>query len=747
MFAVYLWLPELAQKIVFNGVGLSGSAAVVLGVRLHRPRRPAPWYLLSAGLLAWVLGDMAYSAYDLLLEQAPFPSVADALYLSGYPLLITAVGLLVRRSGRRDAAAWQDACIWTVAALLLAFDGLIEPNLVSNDDWVARAVAVAYPTGDLLMLLLVLRLVTGRGRNVGVFGALAGAMGLYVLTDAVYGVQVLAGTYDQGSWVGLGYIAAPVIVGVTALHPRMVELTEPGSTTSRMGSRARFVAITGAALIAPALLAYQATWGQDVDALPIAVAGAVVLVLSTMRGLGLLSELEHTAVELHARERELQLKATSDPLTGLANRAALLEHLDGALSREHHHVVALLDLDGFKRVNDTLGHEVGDSLLCAVGRRLSAMAEPGELVARLGGDEFAVVSRTSPQALGTRVLAALEGAAVLDGSTLRVQASVGLARSDRDGRGVSELLRCADVAMYVAKTAGGRRCVEYRPEMSADLLSRQALDSRLTRAVKREEFVPHFQPVVDLTSHRLLGFEALARWAPEGERLRSPAHWLPAVERNGLVTTIDLSILRQATRQLVAWAGLAPAAGGLLLAVNASGHTLQEPEVAERILQTLDEEGFSPSRLILEVTESVLIDDEAVGSRLQRLRAAGVRVALDDFGTGWSSLAYLQRFPVDMLKLDRSFVAGLGSGGTGDAVPAAVMHLAASLNLDVVAEGVETPEQAAALRVLGCRQAQGYLLGRPRAAADLTSVVERGRVDGEAVLTVPPSGRRPDTAS
>ena len=735
---VYLWLPGLAQTVVYDALGIAACLAILFGVRLHRPARPAPWYLLASGLAAWMLGDLAFSAYELAGET-PFPSVADGLYLSGYPMMFAAVALLVHRTGSRNAAAWQDAFIWVIAALLLSFEWLIEPNASDPDSTVAaQLVAVAYPVMDLGLLLFIVRLLSGRGRRAGIFGALAVALALYVISDTVYGVQALAGTYVSGSWVDLGWMGCAVITGAAALHPRMVDLTEPGRVAPRLSSRSRFIAVTGAALLAPGLLAYQSIWGTHVDGAVIAVAAASLFVLCTLRGLGLLQELEHASSELRSRERELHRRATTDSLTGLANRAALLDHLAEGVRRGQASAVALLDLDGFKQINDTLGHQVGDALLQTVGRRLQDTAEPGEFVARLGGDEFALVSRTTPAELGARVLAALESPAVLHGSAVRVRASVGLAVSGRDGTSVSDLLRSADVAMYDAKSAGGRGCSEYDPKMSAERLARVALCQQLTEAVEREEFVPHFQAVVDLDSYRLIGFEALARWSPAGGRLRPPAEWMLAAEQNGLVGVIDTQILRLAARQLAAWSARIPGAGSLMLAVNASGHTLQDPDVAERMLDVLREEGLDPSRIVLELTEGILIDDEMVGSRLQRLRAAGVRVALDDFGTGWSSLAYLRRFPVDILKLDRSFVAGLGSGPAGEAVPAAVLQLASSLQLEVVAEGVETPEQAAALRQLGCRQAQGYLLGRPAASDDLERVVARGRVEGGPVLSALP---------
>jgi EAL domain-containing protein (putative c-di-GMP-specific phosphodiesterase class I) len=258
------------------------------------------------------------------------------------------------------------------------------------------------------------------------------------------------------------------------------------------------------------------------------------------------------------------------------------------------------------------------------------------------------------------------------------------------------------------------------------------LRSQLVRALEHDEIEAWFQPVVDLDTGALLGFEALARWARPGRAVRAPGEWIGLAEDTGLVVPIDLVVLRKAVREAVLWRALAPNSE-LDLAVNASGRTLQEPGAATRVLALLDELGLPPSGLVLEVTEGVLLEDEAVGRRLQMLRAAGVRIALDDFGTGWSSLAYLSRFPVDVLKLDRSFTAGLGHGAGGEAVPAAVVQLARALDLEVVAEGVETVEQQRRLQELGTRCAQGYLFGRPAPADTTRRLVVEGLARGVPV--------------
>jgi len=389
--------------------------------------------------------------------------------------------------------------------------------------------------------------------------------------------------------------------------------------------------------------------------------------------------------------------------------------VSGALESPEPLAIGLLDIDDFKGVNDTLGHDAGDALLIEVASRLRQTVGPRDVVGRLGGDEFAVLLRGDVGDTATRLVHVLSAPTVLDGHELRVEASLGVV--DRsDSSSLSDLLRRADVAMYAAKAAGGNRWLGYRTEMSDSLLRRLDLRTQLVIALERNEIVPWFQPIVELETGALMGFEALARWTRPGHEAESPGDWIGLAEQTGLVVPIDFAVLEGALRELARWRSRTPAALHLHLAVNASGRTLQEPGTAARVLALLARTGVPTECLVLEVTEGVLLEDEAVGRRLQHLRNEGVRIALDDFGTGWSSLSYLSRFPVDVLKLDRSFTATLHRGRGGEAVPAAVVQLARALDLQVVAEGIESERQSLQLQRLGAKLGQGYLFGRPEPA-------------------------------
>ena len=724
LLSTYLLLPWSVRPVVYGVAGLLCLVSIVVGLRLYRPSRPGPWVLLAVGVALWAVGNVLYSSYTYRGGAVPFPSWADAAYLGAYPVLVCALVMAVGRTPGRDPVAWQDAATWVVGTGLLGWEWLLEPVLESPGSLWTRSVAAASPLMDVVLLLLLARLLGSRSGPPVVYRALGLSLTCYLVSDVLYGVQSLDGSFQSGGYVDLGWLAAYVGIATTALHPRMVDLAEPRAARARPSSRLRLLSLVAVAVTAPAVMALHDQRTDGGDDLTLLVVGALVLFLLTAwRGAGLLREMDQLTADLRGREAELEQRATRDVLTGLPNRSVLQERLERELASDRDVSVAIIDLDDFKHVNDASGHEVGDALLVQVSRCLVQGLRADELVARLGGDEFAVVSADGADLLGRRIVTALTRCAAPDGPS-HLAASTGVVSSAAGPQTTTELLRCADLAMYTAKRAGGGRATVYQPSMSSDLLAQLELRRELATALQDGDFTAWLQPVVDLGSRRLLGFEALARWERPGCPAESPGSWLPTAELTGLVVGVDAQVLRSSVRQLVAWTRTVPEAAGLDLAVNASGQSLQEPRLAQRVLQVLAEEGLDPARLVLEVTEGVLLDD-AVGDRLQQLRAAGVRIALDDFGTGWSSLDYLRRFPVDMLKIDCSFVAGLGTATAAQALPGAVLQLAAALDLDVVAEGVETTAQAAALLALGCRSAQGFLLGRPAPAADFVDLVRR----------------------
>jgi diguanylate cyclase (GGDEF)-like protein/PAS domain S-box-containing protein len=437
-------------------------------------------------------------------------------------------------------------------------------------------------------------------------------------------------------------------------------------------------------------------------------------------------------------EDQLQHEAFHDPLTGLANRALFADRVTHALARSARHphdqlAVLFLDLDDFKVVNDSLGHAAGDELLTAVAERIRACLRRQDTPARLGGDEFGIlIEETDAEAAGEvaeRILSALRQPFALDSRQLFAQASIGIAlgsgnRAAGDGETAEELLRNADAAMYTAKSRGKGRSEFYEVRMHASALKRLELRERMEASLAAGEFVVHYQPLVELVSGDIAGVEALVRWRQPDGRLALPAEFIPLAEETGLIVPLGTWVLEESCRQAAEWRS-AGQGGGLSMAVNVSSRQLQDPEFTTLVARTLAKAGLPASGLVLELTESALLDEgEATSAAIASLQALGVRISLDDFGTGYSSLSHLRRFPIDVLKIDRSFVDGIDGGEPGErALVRSIIRLAHSLKLETVAEGIERQEQLAPLRALGVRHGQGFLFAKPMEAAAIARLL------------------------
>jgi diguanylate cyclase (GGDEF)-like protein len=427
------------------------------------------------------------------------------------------------------------------------------------------------------------------------------------------------------------------------------------------------------------------------------------------------------------KEAEIGMRrlALSDPLTGLANRLKLTERIDTAVSALHPRspgiALLLLDLDGFKAVNDSFGHAIGDDLLAMVARRLRSSIRPSDIAARLGGDEFAIllerVDYEQAEAAAQRVLSALSDPFVLSRSTVAISASIGLVHAT-DARGSQDLMRDGDVAMYRAKAEGKNRVVGFEPAMQARVMRRLQLETEFRTGVEANEFVLHYQPLVDLETSEVAGVEALVRWEHPQRGLLLPKEFIDVAEDTGLIVQLGRWVIEQAARDAAQW--LDAHGRDLSVSVNLSPRQLHDPELVATTAYALADAGITPDAWIVEITENLLLrDTELAKSRLSALRSLGVRVAMDDFGTGYSSLAYLDRYPVDILKIDRSFVEPLGYSPRSVALVRSIIELASALDIATVAEGVENLEQCEILRSLGCSRAQGFFFARPLPASEI----------------------------
>ena len=421
--------------------------------------------------------------------------------------------------------------------------------------------------------------------------------------------------------------------------------------------------------------------------------------------------------------------ARLDPLTGVANRLLLREQLEEALLRQVGGDCAcallLVDLDRFKLVNDTLGHSVGDQLLCEVARRLDHCVGGDGVVGRLGGDEFAIVwqgagDQPSLEALATRVIAELTRTITIGAADLHIGATIGISRAPHDGKREETLMRCADLALYSGKEAGRGGYAFFEQQMYVDAEDYRSLENDVRNALGSDGLALHYQPIIDARTGKLVGREALLRWSHPLRGPIPPDQFVPIIEDSGLIHQIGDWVIREACAEAMRWPG------DLRVAVNVSAAQLNGAGIAETVLGALAATGLSPGRLELEVTESIFIgDDVSTLAALERLRAIGVRLVLDDFGKGYSSFGYLSRAQFSKIKIDRSFVAGAAEGERDcSAIVRAILALARGLSVETTAEGVENEREAAVMRALGCDQLQGYLFGRPVPVDELDRVPE-----------------------
>ncbi len=730
--------PGVAQELVYLVVSASAVAAIITGARVHRPVARGAWYWLAAGQLSWFLGDVLWFWYAYALQVEPYPSPADLLYLLGYPLLATGLIFMVRTRRRGlDLAGLIDSSIVTISCGLVSWVVLAGPVARSSEEsLLARVVGVAYPAADILLLAVLVRLVIGPGSRVRALTLLVASATAALVADSAFALLEATGGWNSDV-TGMLWLSGYVLMGAAALHPSMRLLTlTPGSPSAAV-SRRRLTALTAAVLVAPSTLAVQLALGLPTDAWAVVLASVLLFGLVVARMDAALRQLTRSRAQRDRLQDDLAHQAAHDPLTALANRARALELVQAALHRGQRSgsLVGLLfvDLDHFKAVNDTFGHRTGDDVLRATAGRMLAVVRAGDAVGRLGGDEFVVLveSPESEEALlelAERLVAAVSAPVATGGRTVAVGASVGVAVSRDGGTDAAALLHDADVAAYRAKGAGRGRVEVFDDALRRELEERAALEAAIRRGLDGGEFLLHYQPVVTVVAGpsgprtaegTVEGYEALLRWDRPGHGMVPPDAFIPTAERSTLVCDLGRWALREATLQLARWAAATPPTGvvgpATSVAVNISGRHLASPGIVDDVAAALAASGVAAHRLVLEITETVLVDEPTATAHLAGLRALGVGISIDDFGTGYTSIGQLQHLHADTLKIDRSLVASTAPGSAE--LVRLVVHAAHAFGLSVVAEGVEHEHQLSPLRQAGCDSAQGYLFARPQPAA------------------------------
>ncbi|WP_088891317.1 bifunctional diguanylate cyclase/phosphodiesterase [Leptolyngbya ohadii] len=438
------------------------------------------------------------------------------------------------------------------------------------------------------------------------------------------------------------------------------------------------------------------------------------------------------ATQIRQSFEQLAFIAHHDALTGLLNRRAFEQELGAAIAKRQYHpsyqfAVLFLDLDYFKLVNDSYGHLVGDQLLIAVRRRLQSCVRETDAIARFGGDEFTILldGIASPDAateIAQRIIHTLQACFSIEGREIFINTSVGIVFSSLTGDNTTEILRDADTALYQAKASGKGNYVVFNCTMHTQTVERLQLETDLRRALDRQEFIVYYQPIFDIITGQMTGFEALVRWQHPQRGLITPDKFIPLAEETGLIAALGEWVMQQACQQMRLWQEEFQLELSLTMSVNISTQQILHANFVSQLQQVLQETQLNPQVLKLEITESsVLSHEDMTRIRFEQLKNLGVQVSIDDFGTGYSSLSYLHRLPVHTLKIDRSFVNRLGAHGENSEIVEAIVMLAHRLGIEVVAEGVETTEQMEQLRVIRCTQAQGYLFSPPRSASDITT--------------------------
>ncbi|MBM2614802.1 bifunctional diguanylate cyclase/phosphodiesterase [Actinoplanes sp. LDG1-06] len=591
---------------------------------------------------------------------------------------------------------------------------VLRPHLAEHD-WAHWPLTVGFPLGDLLLLIGIAAVVLRGGLNASSppLTLLVGGLSVFLLADAGFNAIGDDGNHTTGP------LAATMMGALAALCVALASLWQ-AAVAQRGGQQAAVMRRQ-----------WGAEWFSYLPNAAVALGLALMIVVTVRHGqlltwgglvLGLIVVTAGVTLRQIVSLRESRQHETSDPLTGLTNRVGLDRQLVRAVRRGEPIALLLVDLDGFKAVNDTYGHRAGDMLLVEFASVLRRSVRGTDVACRVGGDEFVILQREVTEAadalaLARRILATAASSPVPVGEHAVVaRASVGAALAV-PGETADDVRHHADIAMYQAKRAAVHGVVLYQAGMMDRRADDAALGRDLEEAVESGQLRVLYQPMIDLESGQPLGAEALVRWHHPVRGIVGPLDFIPVAERTGAITGVGLFVLEQACRDVQAWPD------HLYVSVNLSPRQLQDRTLVPDVLGVLRRTGLSPSRLVLEITESAIVDDRIAVPALETLRSKGIRIAIDDFGTGYSSLQYLSRLPVDVLKIDHSFVAELDGTRQGSAITEAVIRLAEILGLTTVAEGIERPAQADELRALGCQAGQGFLYAKPQPAADVTRFV------------------------
>jgi diguanylate cyclase (GGDEF)-like protein len=692
-------------------LGYAGCTALCAWRAISRRSGRWGWGALATGLLFFTVGSVLWTGWVQYFKPVPpYPSIADASFLLFFVFAFLGIGLLVRETvPRTSRTIWVDSLIAALGVAALEAVLVIAPIMRANvGSGLTVATTISYPIGDLVLVTMVVAVFAVRGWRPGLMWWTLGAgLVVFAAADSVYVTRVVDNTYVTGTPLDSVWLIGAFLMVVAAWQ--------------RVGADIKASPMIQPPNLVP-MLFLLSSLGIVVDAAATGSGLSLGVVLATATLAVAIARSAYAFRQLRALA-DSKREARTDELTGLPNRRLFFERLHACLEpipEQRRLAVLMIDLDRFKEINDSLGHHVGDDVLRQLGPRLTAAVGSAGTVARLGGDEFGlvlspVIDSAAATRVAERVRETLREPFQLEGMSLRVDASIGIALAPDHGTNPETVLQKADVAMFAAKRAHAPWQI-YSSEHDQNARDRLELMEDLRDALRRHEVVVYYQPILDLSSGRVMGAEALARWQHPSRGLLAPAVFLGLVADAGLMGPFTMDVLDQAFRQQARWAEMGRDLG---VSVNISAISLRDDDLPDKIGELISLRGVDPARITLEITEDCFIaDPEQALLILERLRALGVELSIDDFGTGFSSLTYIRRLPVSELKLDRTFLTGAPRDKRAVAVIRSTVDLAHSLGLRIVAEGIENLEALALVDDLGCDAAQGYLMGRPVPAED-----------------------------
>lgn len=763
--------------IVLNLISVICLWYASVSSRERSKRLSNAWLLIALSQLAFMLGDVLWFVYESVLFIEPFPSFADVFYLLCYPLLLLGIFLIpTDKTSKMDGAKkWLDAVIVFLAAAMVFWITTIIPLTVDlqENTFVIQFLTLAYPAGDIMLfaalLIILYKNPGGRLQNAYLFLSLS--LLIQIITDIVFSFQSLTGSYISGGWVDIGWVLGYLLMGIAGLvHAKTHDMQEqkPKKMVDRFpaaydieGIRDRLpyifilfcytflfftiedhnivnyqflIFLIG--VITAAVLLRQYLVITENKKLNVELKQAIDQIRQKSLNLQTMNnDLRHEIMERKRIEDQLAFDALHDPLTKLPNRTLLLDRLNHAIelskrSSLYSFAVLFIDLDQFKSINDCMGHSAGDCLLIDFVERIQHCIRKSDTFARLGGDEFTILLEDQEKAdnaeeVADRIQEALTAPYTINEQNFFITASIGIVKdADQSYNNAETVLQDADIAMYHAKECGKAQYKIFTTPLRTEMLSRIKLESEMRLAVGKD-FILHYQPIFTLKEKKLTGFEALLRWKHPRLGLLYPADFLAVAESTGLIVEIGEWVLRESCSHLKSWMDQYPQFADICINVNLSGKQFMQPNFLALLKSILQETKLPHRALHLEITETVLLDNQQVVNDLfNEIHNMGVLLEIDDFGSGYSSIGYLQRFPVDTIKIDRLFIQELEKSTKGSRLVQSMVKMAEDLDMKIIAEGIETNTQLGTLQKMECQYGQGYFFCHPLPETEVLKVFQ-----------------------